>query len=144
MNGWTIAFEPVLPLVLIGMLGAIGLALVGALALAHARAWPLRALSLAILLAALANPTIRSEEREPLTDIAVAVIDRSLSQESAGRTAATDQAAEALKILGGFGQVAVGRLLLIDSRTMQIDSVALARDPACSVCGPAQRDRPSA
>ena len=33
MNGWTIAFEPVLPLVLIGMLGAIGLALVMALIL---------------------------------------------------------------------------------------------------------------
>jgi molybdopterin/thiamine biosynthesis adenylyltransferase len=56
----------------------------------------------------------------------------------------TMQAAEALKILGGFGQAAVGRLLLIDSRSMQIDSVALARDPACSVCSPAQRGRPSA
>ncbi len=47
----------------------------------------------------------------------------------------TMQAAEALKILGGFGEPAVGRLLLIDSRTMQIDSVALARDMNCSVCG---------
>ena len=56
----------------------------------------------------------------------------------------TMQAAEALKILGGFGQPAVGRLLLIDSRAMQIDSVALARDPACAVCGAAQRGRPSA
>ena len=121
MNGWTIAFEPVLPLVLIGMLGAIGLALVGALALAHARAWPLRALSLAILLAALANPTIRSEEREPLTDIAVAVIDRSLSQESAGRTAATDQAAEALK-------AAIARLPNTELRTVEVTSGISSED----------------
>ena len=47
----------------------------------------------------------------------------------------TMQAAEALKLLGGFGKPATGRLLLIDSRSMQIDSVALVRDPGCPVCG---------
>jgi len=46
----------------------------------------------------------------------------------------TMQAAEALKVLGGFGRPAIGRLLLIDSRSLQIDSVTLARDPNCSVC----------
>ena len=56
----------------------------------------------------------------------------------------TMQAAEALKILGGFGNAAVGRLLLIDSRSMQIDSVSLARDPDCAVCGAHQLGRPSA
>jgi molybdopterin/thiamine biosynthesis adenylyltransferase len=56
----------------------------------------------------------------------------------------TMQAAEALKILGGFGKTAVGRLLLIDSRSMQIDSVSLARNPDCEVCGTHQLGRPSA
>ena len=56
----------------------------------------------------------------------------------------TMQAAEALKILGGFGNTAVGRLLLIDSRSMQIDSVSLARNPDCEVCGTHQLGRPSA
>jgi adenylyltransferase/sulfurtransferase len=56
----------------------------------------------------------------------------------------TMQAAEALKILGGFGNTAVGRLLLIDSRSMQIDSVSLARNPDCEVCGAHQPGRPSA
>jgi len=46
----------------------------------------------------------------------------------------TMQAAEALKVLGGFGRPAIGRLLLIDSRSLQIDSVTLARDPHCPVC----------
>ena len=56
----------------------------------------------------------------------------------------TMQAAEALKILGGFGKTAVGRLLLIDSRSMQIDSVSLARNPDCEVCGTHQLGRQSA
>jgi molybdopterin/thiamine biosynthesis adenylyltransferase len=46
----------------------------------------------------------------------------------------TMQAAEALKVLGDFGRPAIGRLLLIDSRSLQIDSVTLARDPNCPVC----------
>ncbi len=45
------------------------------------------------------------------------------------------QAAEALKIAGGFGKALAGRLLLIDARTMQIESIAIARDPSCEVCG---------
>ena len=47
----------------------------------------------------------------------------------------TIQAAEALKIAGGFASPMVGRLLLIDARTMRIDSIALARDARCAVCG---------
>jgi hypothetical protein len=45
----------------------------------------LRALSLAALLLALANPTLRQEERESLANIAIVVIDESLSQSIAGR-----------------------------------------------------------
>jgi adenylyltransferase/sulfurtransferase len=45
------------------------------------------------------------------------------------------QAAEALKLAGGFGKPLVGRLLLIDARAMQIDSIAIARNPSCAVCG---------
>ena len=46
----------------------------------------------------------------------------------------TLQAAEALKIAGGFGKPAIGRLLLIDSQGLQIDSITLARNPECPVC----------
>ena len=45
----------------------------------------LRALSLAALLLALANPTLRQEERESLANIAIVVTDESLSQTIAGR-----------------------------------------------------------
>ncbi len=47
----------------------------------------------------------------------------------------TMQAAEALKIAGGFAAPMVGQLLLIDSRTMQLQSIRLGKDPDCPVCG---------
>lgn len=48
----------------------------------------------------------------------------------------TMQAAEALKLLGGFAAPMTGRLLLLDARTMQIDTIRVPRDPACPVCRP--------
>lgn len=44
------------------------------------------------------------------------------------------QAAEALKLLTGSGRPLVGRLLLVDSRAMTVDSIQVARDPQCAVC----------
>ena len=49
----------------------------------------------------------------------------------------TMQAAEALKIAGGFGKPAVGRLLLLDARSMDINEIQLPRDKHCLVCGTA-------
>jgi molybdopterin/thiamine biosynthesis adenylyltransferase len=46
------------------------------------------------------------------------------------------QAAEALKILSGAGQSLNGRLLLLDALTMDVRTVRLQRDPACTVCAP--------
>jgi len=47
----------------------------------------------------------------------------------------TMQAAEALKLAGGFGQPAVGRLMLLDARTLHWHTVAVPRDRDCPVCG---------
>jgi molybdopterin/thiamine biosynthesis adenylyltransferase len=47
----------------------------------------------------------------------------------------TMQAAEALKVAGGFGTPMTGQLLLIDTRTMSIDRIRVPRDPGCPVCG---------
>jgi molybdopterin/thiamine biosynthesis adenylyltransferase len=44
------------------------------------------------------------------------------------------QAAEALKLAGGFGTPATGSLLLIDARTLQITRMKVPRDPHCTVC----------
>ena len=45
------------------------------------------------------------------------------------------QAAEALKIISGAGQPAIGRLLLLDGLTMEWRSVRYGKDPKCAVCG---------
>ncbi|CAH0172699.1 molybdopterin-synthase adenylyltransferase MoeB [Pseudomonas carnis] len=45
------------------------------------------------------------------------------------------QALEALKLLAGFGESLVGRLLLIDALTTRFRELRVKRDPGCSVCG---------
>ena len=46
------------------------------------------------------------------------------------------QAAEAIKLLSGAGESMAGRLLMLDSRTMNFDSIVINRQPHCTVCGP--------
>ena len=118
---WSVSFDPVLPWAAIAVAGSLGIALLAALAAARSRGTILRALSFALLVAALANPVIRSEERQPLPDIAVAVVDRSLSQQSGDRMMQTDATIEALK-------QAVARLPNTELRTVVVKSDASNED----------------
>lgn len=45
------------------------------------------------------------------------------------------QALEALKLLAGFGEPLVGRLLLIDALGTRFRELRVKRDPQCDVCG---------
>ncbi len=45
------------------------------------------------------------------------------------------QAAEALKVMTGIDSTLCGRLLTINALNMELRTLRLARDPACSVCG---------
>ena len=47
------------------------------------------------------------------------------------------QAAQALQVLIGFGEPLVGRLMLWNGRTTQIDEIRISRNTECSVCGKA-------
>jgi hypothetical protein len=82
---WTIDFSPWVsgPLFLAAAL--LALILVGLLIVQRSRGAMLRALSLSTLLLALANPSLRQDERETLANIAIVVIDESLSQTLADR-----------------------------------------------------------
>lgn len=44
------------------------------------------------------------------------------------------QAMEAIKLIAGIGENLVGRLLLLDARTMQWRELRLPRDPQCAAC----------
>lgn len=47
------------------------------------------------------------------------------------------QAAQALQMLIGFGEALVGRMLLWNGLTTQIDEIRISRNPECPVCGKA-------
>ncbi len=47
----------------------------------------------------------------------------------------TIQATEAIKLLTGTGTPLTGRMIHVDTRTMQFRELRLRRDPQCSVCG---------
>lgn len=46
------------------------------------------------------------------------------------------QANEALKILVGYGEPLVGRLLMFDAQPTTFRELKLRRDPKCATCGP--------
>lgn len=87
---WNIEFAPLIPLPVIIALAVAGLLLVALLFWRRTRGATLRAGGLALLLLALMNPTLRQEDRESLSDIAVVVVDESESQRIAGRTDLTE------------------------------------------------------
>jgi molybdopterin-synthase adenylyltransferase len=45
------------------------------------------------------------------------------------------QAAEALRVIGGFGETLAGRLMMLDSLRMEWNTMRIARQPDCPVCG---------
>jgi len=50
------------------------------------------------------------------------------------------QAMEALKVLAGIGQPLVGRLQLLDARSMDWRTLKLKQDPSCPVCSRADKE----
>lgn len=48
------------------------------------------------------------------------------------------QAAEAIRLLCGIGQISSARLLLLDARTLEWQTVKYRRDPDCAVCSTAK------
>ncbi len=97
MMGWEISVAPFFPWPLVIGAAVVGVLFIALAALTRSRGWWLRGMALALLLAAVLNPSLRQEEREELTDIAVAVIDKSLSQNAGARTQQTAEAERLLK-----------------------------------------------
>ena len=88
----SVAFAPQLPWVVIAALAGLALALLvyGATRGAPGTAW--RAFAFAIGLLALTEPSLVSEKRDMLTDVAAVVVDQSQSQRIGGRATASEQA----------------------------------------------------
>lgn len=93
---WMIEFSPLVPLWVLAALSVAGAVLIALLLWRRSRGALLRIAALALLLMALANPSLRQEEREALSDIAVVVMDESASQRLAGRMALVEKVREKL------------------------------------------------
>lgn len=134
MAALSLDFAPLLPLWLIGGLG--GLALVAVLLgyLSGARGTTARALAAAAILLALANPSVISEQREALSDIALLVVDETPSQEISQRAAQTRAAEEAVR----QGVAALGEGVELRTIRIRHDSVRDGED-GTELFGPMER-----
>ncbi|MBI4183385.1 MAG: hypothetical protein HY521_05245 [Proteobacteria bacterium] len=90
----SVAFAPLIPWPLIAALALVALVPAGLGIVRRARGAWLRLIALTALALALANPELVREEREPLSDVAILLIDDSPSQQIAPRP---EQGAAALK-----------------------------------------------
>ncbi len=88
----SIAIAPMLPWSVLGPLFGIALAIALYGAVRRARGVGLRVLVMAALAAALINPSLVQEEREPIPDVAVIVVDESPSQGIGTRGGRADRA----------------------------------------------------
>jgi hypothetical protein len=92
----TVIFDPLVPLPLIWALAAVAVVMLAFAIWRGLRGWPLRGLAMLALGLALVNPSLQEENRKPLSDIILAVVDDSASQRLAERPAQTEAALASL------------------------------------------------
>ena len=105
---WSLVFSPLVPMPVVIGFAILAAALVLPGLVRRMRGALLRAFAALALVAALANPVLLNEEREPLSTVVAIVVDKSASQSLDGRDRATDEAAAALASrLGEFRGIEV-------------------------------------
>jgi hypothetical protein len=91
-----IAFTPLVPSLVLWLAVAAIAVIAVLLLLGRARGAVVRVTALALIVLALANPSFTREDREPLSSVAVVVVDKSPSQSFGTRTRETAEAQQAL------------------------------------------------
>jgi hypothetical protein len=91
-----IAFTPLVPTMVLWLALAAIAVIAALLLLGRSRGAAARVAALALIALAIANPSFTREDREPLSSVAVVVVDKSPSQNFGDRTKQTEQAREAL------------------------------------------------
>ena len=89
----TLILDPLVPLLAIYALAVLSVFGVGLAAWRRLNSWWLRGLAALAVLGALANPSVLREDRAPLSDIVIALVDETASQKLSDRS---DQTADAL------------------------------------------------
>jgi hypothetical protein len=96
-SGFSLAVAPLLPWPAIALLAAAAALCLGFGSLRRARGLAWRAIAIAMLLAALVNPSLIEEQRTPRRDVAIVIVDDSPSQSIGDRRHATEAALAAIK-----------------------------------------------
>jgi hypothetical protein len=91
-----ISFSPLVPIEFVWAAAVIAAVVAALLALTRSRGAVIRAGALALMVLALANPSLTREDRDPLTSVAVVVVDKSASQNFGDRAAQTEAARAAV------------------------------------------------
>lgn len=103
---WSVSFAPLVPLPILIGLAVLAAVAAGAAIVLAGRSAILRALALAMLTLALADPSLVAEDRDPVKDVVSVVVDRSASNRLADRAAQTDEAvAEVERQLRGMPNI---------------------------------------
>ncbi len=116
-----IQFAPLVPVALLVGVGLVMLVAVLAALWRGLPGWWLRVLAGAVLLVALANPALRQEQRQPLSDIVFVVVDQSSSQKIADRPAQIARAVQALK-------QRLGKMDNVEIRTVPVGDAPVGSD----------------
>ena len=97
VSGFSLAVAPLLPWLMVALLAAVGALCLGFGILRRAPGLGWRAIAIAVLLAALVNPSLIKEQRAPRQDVAIIIVDESPSQSIGTRRQATEAALAAVK-----------------------------------------------
>src|SRR5215831_14421604 len=107
-----LSFAPIVPTEVVWAALAVAVLIAALLLAARSRGALLRVGALACLVLALANPSFTREDREPLSSVAVVVVDKSPSQNFGDRAAQTQAARDALT-------QRLGRIAGLEVRTVE-------------------------
>ncbi len=91
-----ISFSPLVPIAFVWAAAVIAAIVAALLVFARSRGAPVRIAALALMVLALANPSLTREDRDPLTSVAVVVVDKSPSQSFGDRTTQAEAARAAV------------------------------------------------
>jgi hypothetical protein len=91
-----IAFAPLVSVPFLWAAAAVALILALLLFVSRSRGATIRAIALGLVVLALANPSFTREDRDPLSSVAVVVVDKSPSQNFGDRTKQTEEARAAI------------------------------------------------
>ncbi|WP_121630375.1 glutamine amidotransferase [Tropicibacter alexandrii] len=137
-----IVFDPLLPWGLIVALAVLAVAGVGLALWRGLSGWALRGLAAVVLLAALAQPSWQVEDRAPLSDIVLMVVDQSASQRLAERAGVTEDAATELEaMINARPNTEIRRIEVGDAegdagtQLMTALSAAMAEEPRGRIAG---------